>query len=83
VAIAAHYTGKKTACTPALPYGGTLFEQNDPQAVRLLSGQLQRLKKRRDALQNAQSDSAETARLCAVIQDFERRMQHADSQTSE
>ena len=75
VVLAAHYTGENTAVTPAMPYGGTLFGKSDPAAKRLLSLQLQRLKKRRDALQNAQSDPAETARLCAVIDDFERRMQ--------
>ena len=76
VVLAAHYTGKETAYTPAMPYGGTLFGKDDPAAKRLLSSQLQRLKKRRDALQNVQSDPAETARLCAVITDFERRMQY-------
>lgn len=78
VVLAAHYTGENAAYTPAMPYGGTLFFQNDPQAKRLLQLQLQRLKKRRDALQNANTDPDETARLCAVIQDFERRMQHDD-----
>ena len=75
VVLAAHYTGEKGVCTPALPYGGTLFGKDDPAAKRLLLLQLQRLKKRRDALENAQSDPDETARLCAVIDDFERRMQ--------
>lgn len=75
VVLAAHYTGQTTAYSPAMPYGGTLFGQSDPQAERLLQLQLQRLQKRRNALLSAQSDPAETAQLCAVINDFERRMQ--------
>ena len=79
VVLAAHFCGQTTAYTPAMPYGGTLFFKNDPQAKRLLQLQLQRLKKRRNALQNAHSNPDETARLCAVIEDFERRMQHDHS----
>ncbi len=76
VVLAAHYTGETAAYTSAMLYGGTLFGKDDQAAKRLLNNQLQRLKKRRDALLSAQSDPQETARLCAVIDDFERRMQH-------
>ena len=69
-------TGETAAYTSAMLYGGTLFGKDDQAAKRLLNNQLQRLKKRRDALLSAQSDPQETARLCAVIDDFERRMQH-------
>lgn len=73
VAIAAHYTGETTALTPALPYGGLLFEEKDEAAARYLERQRQRLQKRRDALLQAGVDPAETARLTAILNDFERR----------
>lgn len=74
VAMAAHYTGEITVPPPALPYGGLLFGKPDEAAVCYLNRQLSRLKKRRDALQNADKDPQEAARLTAVIEDFERRM---------
>ncbi len=74
VALAAHYSGEKTVITPALPYGGLLFGQRDPAALRFLERQKARLQKRRDALLKAGSDPAEAQRLTAVLEDFERRM---------
>ena len=75
VVIAAHYTGETTALTPALPYGGLLFQQADEAAARYLLRQKQRLQKRRDALKRAGADAAETERLTEILNDFERRMQ--------
>ena len=74
-AMAAHYTGEVIAPAPAQPYGGLLFGRSDKAALRYLNQQLSRLQKRRDALQKAGRDPQEAARLTAVIEDFERRMQ--------
>ena len=76
VVLAAHYTGEHVDPTPAQIYGGLLFSSDDPQAKRYLTAQLQRLQKRRNALQTVHGDPQETDRLTAVIEDFERRMHH-------
>lgn len=69
-AMAAHYTGSRIAVSPALPYGGLLFGQSDPAAVRCLENQYARLKKRRDALRTAGTATSEEARLSEVLEDF-------------
>ncbi len=73
-AMAAHFTGDVTVPSPALPFGGLLFGQNDPAAKRFLDQQFARLKKRCSALEQAGTDAAQIKELRAILQDFEYRM---------
>ena len=79
-ALAAHYSGKNTPLTPALPYGGLLFQSDDEAAKRFLSAQRARLAKRRAALAAAGSDPEEVERLTAVLADFDRLMELRNSE---
>ncbi len=76
--IAAQYSGRAVAFTPAMPYTGTLWKSSDPAARLYLEKQLSRLVKRRDALRNATPDASEVGELSAIIDDF-RRLQNDNS----
>lgn len=75
-AMAARFTGEPTQYSPAMPYGGQLLSSNDPLAKRYLQMQFARLKKRRDALANAQADPEEVERLNEILRDAQRVVQY-------
>lgn len=70
-AIAAEFDGKTREHSPAEKYIGRIAENNDEASRVYLLNQLSRLKKRRDALKNSDTDASEVERLEKIILDFE------------
>jgi len=70
-AIAAQYTGCQSKKEIGYIYYGELKNKTDNDSLNYLNRQYERLKKRRDALEKADSSNEECAYLTEVLNDFE------------